>query len=76
MPPGRYGEVGKRDLAIVAFPIVGDEEKIFLRPHGAIGWVGRGTLLEGHLSQDSAQCHHGQLFRLELYEEDAPWLLG
>ena len=71
--PG-LGEVSEGDPAFLALAVVGHEEQVVGGPSLALGLVGRGALLEGHLAEDAAQRHHGQTLRLELDEEDAPWL--
>ena len=69
-------EVGEGDSALLAVAVVGHEEQVVGGPGLALGLVGRGALLEGHLAEDAAQRYHGQSLRLELDEEDAPGLTG
>ena len=70
----RLGEMGERDPPLVALAVVRDEEQVVRGPARALGVVRRRAFRDRYASEDSAERHDRQPFRLELDEEDAPRL--
>ncbi|HLA26902.1 MAG TPA: hypothetical protein VJZ49_03290 [Syntrophales bacterium] len=70
------GEMGKGDLALVVFPVIGNEEKVMEVPRGPVRFLRRSPFFDDQLAQYPAEDDDRQALGLEADEENAPGLAG
>src|ERR1019366_5213714 len=71
-----FCEVSKRDIAMIGFAVRGDEQQIVQPPSRLLRFVRRLSFLVHERAENAAQSNNWQPPGLEVYEENAPGLLG